>query len=1068
MSKKDDTRILLAASSPGPLLPFTIWERAVQHAFRRRQHWIDDIAENRRSAETLMKDLARHTSAVRDSESKFKREVEAAAASVARQTTAAVASTWRGIARLNKSLLRVEFEAERREQVEERQERMLEESERLTQQLVAGLIESNKSETAKARGGKRQRRDLASLDNLQLLNTNQGARPLRPYQRDGVNWLINLREHKLNGILADEMGLGKTIQAIALLCHLAENERDWGPHLIVVPTTVVLNWESEFRRWAPGMKVVTYIGSQAERQQVRKGWTKEDAFVVTITSYTLIQRDYKLFQRRRWGYLILDEAHQIKNWTSQSWSSLFELRAEHRLLLTGTPLQTSVMELWSLFHFIMPATSFQSDQEFREWFSSPLHEMVATRSALNERLVARLHSMLRPFFLRRLKSEVEKDLPSKREVDVFCHLSKRQRGLYEAYIHLTETRSKLTAGDFGGACNVLLQLRRVCNHPELFAETPIRSPLVLSMDDQITFHVPSSVLMCEPEPCIRLGSLLSLTQVDCGRLAPCGVPAVFPSFLRATGKKLFKTLYPEAKAIKKVLNASSKPSTQEAEDFVSRFPMFEQIARTRMKRSQSYCDHRVDAQLELLKTRQWIHQQLCDSSESSARGEASSLMSFLIALAFLDRLRLDPRRRLAKKWNRKNGEADSVRTVGNDDETEVATDLFLDLKVRTQFEDLDSRMEALNPIIQQFLVVVPAAVAKTPLLWCRSKTIRRRHTGDGIEAAVCQHFQKVNPRAFDAAWTFLKAFHFPEPRRILHDSGKLQVLKDLLKRLKAEKHRCLIFTQMTAMLTILERFLAMLGLTCLRLDGSTRPVERQRNVERFNSDERVFCMILSTRAGGIGLNLIGADTVIFYDSDWNPAMDLQAQDRCHRIGQTRPVTIYRLITENTVEHGIIAKARERKMLNNVVIRGGNFNALRTQSSIEEQTLSLFYHDLDEDANVRSRNAALGAVEDDEDQEAQRALESEMQLENATIDETVPSNRFLDADPARLWPPRHQSAVIVAAQDTLLVRSSLSAIERDTALSLEVFQPKAVAQNGDALAAEFSHSMVVGKKKSNLL
>ena len=134
---------------------------------------------------------------------------------------------------------------------------------------------------------------------------------------------------------------------------------------------------------------------------------------------------------------------------------------------------------------------------------------------------------------------------------------------------------------------------------------------------------------------------------------------------------------------------------------------------------------------------------------------------------------------------------------------------------------------------------------------------------------------------------------FPEQRLIQYDCGKLQTLNVLLKDLKHNKHRCLIFTQMTKMLDILELFLNYHGYTYVRLDGTTPILQRQMLMERFNSDEKVFVFILSTRAGGIGVNLTGADTVIFYDSDWNPTMDAQAQDRCHRIGQTKDVHIYR-------------------------------------------------------------------------------------------------------------------------------------------------------------------------------
>lgn len=165
---------------------------------------------------------------------------------------------------------------------------------------------------------------------------------------------------------------------------------------------------------------------------------------------------------------------------------------------------------------------------------------------------------------------------------------------------------------------------------------------------------------------------------------------------------------------------------------------------------------------------------------------------------------------------------------------------------------------------------------------------------------------------------------FPDRRLIQFDCGKLQTLDQLLVQLKSGGHRVLIFTQMARMLDVLEEFLTMHGHTYLRLDGATDIEQRQVLVERFNSDKRLFCFILSTRSGGVGLNLTGADTVVFYDSDWNPTMDAQAQDRCHRIGQTRDVHIYRLVSERTVEENILRKANQKRMLGELAIEGGNF------------------------------------------------------------------------------------------------------------------------------------------------
>ncbi|CAF3527383.1 unnamed protein product [Rotaria sp. Silwood1] len=332
------------------------------------------------------------------------------------------------------------------------------------------------------------------------LNTTQVKTPvpfllkhsLREYQHVGLDWLVTLYENKLNCILADEMGLGKTIQTIALLAHLACEKGVWGPHLIVVPTSVMLNWELEFKKWCPSFKILTYYGSVKERQLKRQGWTKVNAFHVCITSYKLVLQDAKAFRRKKWKYLILDEAQNIKNFKSQRWQTLLNFHSQRRLLLTGTPLQNSLMELWSLMHFLMP-NLFSSHQEFREWFSNPLTEMIEQgQMNSNDLLIKRLHKVLRPFILRRLKIDVEKQMPKKHEHIIMCNLSKRQRQLYDDFIQCRSTRDVIQQGHYMSVINILMQLRKVCNHPDLFESRPIISPLTIQKK-LINYEIPKLI-----------------------------------------------------------------------------------------------------------------------------------------------------------------------------------------------------------------------------------------------------------------------------------------------------------------------------------------------------------------------------------------------------------------------------------------------------------------------------------------------------------------------------------------------------------------------------------------------
>ncbi|KAL1140671.1 hypothetical protein AAG570_000601, partial [Ranatra chinensis] len=295
--------------------------------------------------------------------------------------------------------------------------------------------------------------------------------PLREYQHIGLDWLVTMHDRKLNGILADEMGLGKTIQTIALLAHLACEKGNWGPHLIVVPTSVMLNWEMEFKKWCPAFKILTYFGTQKERKMKRAGWTKPNAFHVCITSYKLVIQDHQSFRRKKWKYLILDEAQNIKNFKSQRWQLLLNFQTQRRLLLTGTPLQNNLMELWSLMHFLMPNV-FESHKEFKEWFSNPVTGMIEGNSEYNDTIIKRLHKVLRPFLLRRLKSEVETQMPKKYEHIVMCRLSNRQRYLYDDFMSRAKTKETLATGSLLSVINVLMQLRKVCNHPNLFEVRP--------------------------------------------------------------------------------------------------------------------------------------------------------------------------------------------------------------------------------------------------------------------------------------------------------------------------------------------------------------------------------------------------------------------------------------------------------------------------------------------------------------------------------------------------------------------------------------------------------------------
>lgn len=186
-----------------------------------------------------------------------------------------------------------------------------------------------------------------------------------------------------------EMGLGKTVQSIAFLCYIAEHYNVWGPFLIISPASTLHNWQQEMQRFVPDFKVVPYWGSPNERKILRQFWdtkdlhTKEASFHVVITSYQLIVSDYKYFNRIKWQYMILDEAQAIKSSTSVRWKLLLGFNCRNRLLLSGTPIQNSMAELWALLHFIMP-TLFDSHDEFNEWFSKDIESHAENKTGIDE------------------------------------------------------------------------------------------------------------------------------------------------------------------------------------------------------------------------------------------------------------------------------------------------------------------------------------------------------------------------------------------------------------------------------------------------------------------------------------------------------------------------------------------------------------------------------------------------------------------------------------------------------------------------------------------------------------
>ncbi|WJX90563.1 hypothetical protein P8452_72446 [Trifolium repens] len=467
---------------------------------------------------------------------------------------------------------------------------------------------------------------------------------MRDYQLAGLNWLIRLYENGINGILADEMGLGKTLQTISLLGYLHEFRGITGPHMVVAPKSTLGNWMNEIRRFCPTLRAIKFLGSPDERKHIREDLLVAGKFDVCVTSFEMVIKEKTTLRRFSWRYVIIDEAHRIKNENSLLSKTMRLYNTNYRLLITGTPLQNNLHELWSLLNFLLPEI-FSSAETFDEWFQ------ISGENDQQE-VVQQLHKVLRPFLLRRLKSDVEKGLPPKKETILKVGMSQMQKQYYKALLQ-KDLEVVNAGGERKRLLNIAMQLRKCCNHPYLFQGA-------------------------EPGP----------------------------------------------------------PYT----------------------------------------------------------------------------------------------------------------------------------------------------------------------TGD----------------------------------HLITNAGKMVLMDKLLPKLKERDSRVLIFSQMTRLLDILEDYLMFRGYQYCRIDGNTGGDDRDASIEAFNKPgSEKFVFLLSTRAGGLGINLATADVVILYDSDWNPQADLQAQDRAHRIGQKKEVQVFRFCTEYTIEEKVIERAYKKLALDALVIQQGR---LAEQKSVNKDDL----------------------------------------------------------------------------------------------------------------------------------
>jgi chromatin-remodeling ATPase INO80 len=734
---------------------------------------------------------------------------------------------------------------------------------------------------------------------------------LKEYQLKGLNWLVNLYEQGINGILADEMGLGKTVQSISVMGYLAEQHNVWGPFLVIAPSSTLHNWQQEITRFVPTLKVLPYWGNAKDRKTLRKFWdrkhitySKESEFHVLVTSYQLVVQDAQYFQKIKWQYMILDEAQAIKSSSSSRWKILLQFHCRNRLLLTGTPIQNNMQELWALLHFIMP-TLFDSHDEFSDWFSKDIESHAQSNTKLNQDQLKRLHMILKPFMLRRVKAHVQKELGDKVEKDVFCDLTYRQRAYYanlRSKISIMDLLEKATLGDDQDAAtlmNLVMQFRKVCNHPDLFERADVASPFSLT-------HFAETASFLREGHYIQVGYSirnhiqLDLPRILCddvGRLDIAGPNNSRAGFMRAGCKTdylghLMRIWTPEyVKHSSQEDGAFSflrfaDASAGEACD-ASNLGLFERAIKRKTNARRQF----------------WVY----EDAEHTA--PAYGMFNIIENDSRRALAELDPNSALSSLYNVSTA---TIKDQGLNAIEPAARPRAVAPPIEISCFDQSSMTEK-----QLTMFNTPVRNALYPIDELVEEDVMERDVGP---CSMPISNLLPAPECLKSRYTDISV---PSMRRFVTDCGKLAKLDHLLRELKRDNHRVLLYFQMTKMIDLMEEYLTYRNYKYCRLDGSTKLEDRRDTVHDFQTQPDIFIFLLSTRAGGLGINLTAADTVIFYDSDWNPTIDSQAMDRAHRLGQTRQVTVYRLITKGTIEERIRKRALQKEEVQRVVITGGD-------------------------------------------------------------------------------------------------------------------------------------------------
>ncbi|XP_047001627.1 ATP-dependent DNA helicase DDM1-like isoform X1 [Schistocerca americana] len=704
---------------------------------------------------------------------------------------------------------------------------------------------------------------------------------LSPHQIDGVKWMKVLDDHELSGILADEMGMGKTVQVIAFICLLLEQNIS-GPFLIVTPLSVLNNWESEFQRFAPKIPVVKFAGSKDQRMslypKLRRKTTvlTTDMTPVVLTSYDIALRE-QILAKFDWRFIIVDEGHRLKNAKSKLYNTLKFHRSRSRLLLTGTPLQNDINELWALLRFVLPKI-FPEENLLEDYLKVSDFQGNAEMEEDKRSVINKVHQLLLPFILRRVKSGNMLGLPPKKEMVIYVPLTRTQLDLYQStldgsIIKKFNKKEEEEEEDLYGP-----RKKRRCT----LNKRPFYDSDTSNSDD-------------DSDPGIsEKPRVLSKTMED----------KLINECRNSTCEVL---LHRELLRYSALTEAQSKKRKEDYEE--NPYKGYPELWYVDIIRRMSAIPLPADQSFEDLPLEN----------------------IFMRELLFY--------RSILESTDTHDNQADD-KFRGYPDN--VVNSILSQMSQHPVPEDLvEEGLTACSDSCDGYVVSVkqPLNSVAAPLCNVPTNVTKISSDSEGNSRTLAERYgYSVELTPLNMGMQLRKISNHPYLVRmpvsngcmvvtddLVTSSGKFMVLKALLPRFKQGGHKVLIFSTFKKVLDLLEVLLESLGYSYCRLDGASSLDERTENVNEFCNQENIFAFLISTRAGGLGLNLVAADTVIIFDSDWNPQADLQAQDRCHRIGQKKPVNVYRLVTKGTIDEVIMKTAVAKRKLEKVVILEGKFN-----------------------------------------------------------------------------------------------------------------------------------------------